>query len=107
MYGDTYDQCLENLGLVLERCEENNLVLNWENCHFMVTHGIVLGHIISGKGIEVDPSKVELIQKLPAPQNVRDVRSFIGHANFYRHFIQSFNAISRPLCALLAKDAPF
>ena len=107
VYGDTYDQCLGNLGSVLKRCEESNLVLNWEKCHFMVTHGIVLGHIISGKGIEVDPSKVELIQKLPAPRTVRDVRSFLGHAGFYRRFIQSFSAISRPLCALLAKDAPF
>ena len=61
VYRDTYDQCLGNLGLVLKRCEESNLVLNWEKCHFMVTHGIVLGHIISGKGIEVNPSKVELI----------------------------------------------
>ncbi|GFS44395.1 hypothetical protein Acr_00g0090080 [Actinidia rufa] len=107
VYGNTYDQCLENLRLVLKRCEESNLVLNWEKCHFMVTQGIVLGHIISGKGIEVDPAKVELIQKLHAPWNVRDVRSFLGHAGFYRRFIQSFSAISRPLCALLAKDAPF
>ena len=107
VYGDTFDQCLVNLALVLEICEKSNLVLNWEKCHFMVTHGIVLGHIIFGKGIKVNPSKVELIQKLPAPQNMRDVRSFLGHAGFYRYFIQSFSAISRPLCSLLEKDEPF
>lgn len=107
VYGDTYNKCLENLRSVLKRCEESNLVLNSKKCHFMVTHGIVLDHIISEKGIKVDPAKVELIQKLPALRNVRDMRSFLGHANFYRHFIQSFSAISKPLCALLAKDTPF
>ena len=48
------DDCLDNLGKVLARCEEKNLVLNWEKCHFMVSSGIVLGHIVSSKGIEVD-----------------------------------------------------
>ncbi|GFS40555.1 hypothetical protein Acr_00g0069290 [Actinidia rufa] len=76
VYGNTCDQYLENLGSMVKRCEESNLVSNWEKCHFMVTQGIVLDHIISGKGIEVDPAKVELIQKLPAPRNVRDVSDF-------------------------------
>ena len=61
VYGDTYESCLEHLERVLERCEESHLVLNWEKCHFMVTQGIVLGHIVSSKGIEVDKAKVELI----------------------------------------------
>ena len=51
VFGDGFDNCLKNLGLVLKRCEETNLVLNWEKCYFMVTHGIVLGHVISLKGI--------------------------------------------------------
>uniref|UniRef100_A0A2N9GGE5 Reverse transcriptase/retrotransposon-derived protein RNase H-like domain-containing protein n=1 Tax=Fagus sylvatica TaxID=28930 RepID=A0A2N9GGE5_FAGSY len=94
-------------GKVLARCEEKNLVLNWEKCHFMVTSGIVLGHIVSSRGIEVDKSKIELISKLPTPKTVKDVRSFLGHAGFYRRFIQGFSFISRPLCSLLLKDAPF
>ena len=49
----------------MHMCIENNLVLNWENCHFMVNQGIVLGHIISNKGIEVDKAKIEMISKLP------------------------------------------
>ena len=61
VYGDTYDSCLEYLERVLERCKESHLVLNWEKCHFMVTKGIVLGHIISSKRIEVDNVKIELI----------------------------------------------
>ena len=82
-------------------------MLNWEKCHFMVTQGIVLGHIVSKDGIEVDKAKVELISNLPTPKCVRDIRSFLGHAGFYRRFIKDFSAIARPLCALLAKDVPF
>ncbi|RVW76346.1 Retrovirus-related Pol polyprotein from transposon 17.6 [Vitis vinifera] len=69
--------------------------------------GIVLGHIISEKGIEVDKAKVELIAKLPSPTTVKGVRQFLGHAGFYRRFIQDFSKLSRPLCELLAKDAKF
>ncbi|RVW88435.1 Retrovirus-related Pol polyprotein from transposon 297 [Vitis vinifera] len=88
VYGGTYEECLVNLEAVLHRCIEKNLVLNWEKCHFMVRQGIVLGHIISEKGIEVDKAKVELIVKLPSPTTVKGVRQFLGHAGFYRRFIK-------------------
>ena len=107
VFGDSFDDCLSNLQKVLIRCEEKNLVLNWEKCHFMVTTGIVLGHIVSSKGIEVDKSKIELISNLPPPSSVKQVRSFLGHAGFYRRFIKDFSTISKPMCNLLAKDAPF
>ncbi|RVW23115.1 Retrovirus-related Pol polyprotein from transposon opus [Vitis vinifera] len=68
---------------------------------------IVLGHIISKKGIEVDKAKVELIVKLPPPTNVKGIRQFLGHAGFYRRFIKDFSKISKPLCELLVKDAKF
>uniref|UniRef100_A0A2N9HVI2 Integrase catalytic domain-containing protein n=1 Tax=Fagus sylvatica TaxID=28930 RepID=A0A2N9HVI2_FAGSY len=90
-----------------EMCVEKGLVLNWEKCHFMVTSGIVLGHVVSSKGIEVDKAKVDLILNLPTPKTVRDVRSFLGHAGFYRRFIKDFSAISRPLCNLLLKESTF
>ena len=73
----------------------------------MVTQWIVLGHIVSKKGIEVDKAKVELISNLPTPKCVRDIRSFLGHAGFYRRFIKDFSAIASPLCNLLSKDVPF
>ncbi|XP_062025882.1 uncharacterized protein LOC133742218 [Rosa rugosa] len=107
VFGKDFDTCLENLGLILERCVETNLVLNWEKCHFMVTQGIVLGHIISARGIEVDKAKVDLVRHLPSPTTVREVRSFLGHAGFYRRFIKDFSKVARPMCALLQKDVPF
>ncbi|RVW61911.1 Retrovirus-related Pol polyprotein from transposon 297 [Vitis vinifera] len=88
VYGGTFEECLVNLEAVLHRCIEKDLVLNWEKCHFMVRQGIVLGHIISEKGIEVDKAKVELIVKLPSPTTVKGVRQFLGHAGFYRRFIK-------------------
>ncbi|RVW98145.1 Retrovirus-related Pol polyprotein from transposon opus [Vitis vinifera] len=69
--------------------------------------GIVLGHVISRKGIEVDKAKIEIIVNLPPPTNVKEVRQFLGHAGFYRRFIKDFSKLARPMCALLAKDAKF
>ncbi|RVW27640.1 Retrovirus-related Pol polyprotein from transposon 17.6 [Vitis vinifera] len=107
VYGGTFEECLINLEAVLNRCIEKDLVLNYEKCHFMVRQGIVLGHIISEKGIEVDKAKVELIVKLSSPTTVKGVRQFLGHVGFYRRFIQDFSKLSKPLCELLAKDAKF
>ncbi|XP_071902644.1 uncharacterized protein [Coffea arabica] len=65
--------------LILQRCEETNLVLNWEKCHFMVCEGIVLGHKISSEGIDVDQAKIEVIERMPPPINVKGIHSFLGH----------------------------
>ncbi|KAL6321150.1 hypothetical protein AAG906_012922 [Vitis piasezkii] len=107
IYGNTFEECLVNLEAVLNKCIEKDLVLNWEKCHFMVQQGIVLGHIISERGIEVDKAKVELIFKLPSPTTIKGVRQFLGHVGFYRRFIKDFSKLSKPLCELLAKDAKF
>ncbi|GJU40471.1 reverse transcriptase domain-containing protein [Tanacetum coccineum] len=92
---------------MLKRCEDTNLSLNWEKSHFMVKEGIVLGHKISKSGLEVDRAKVEVIAKLPHPTSVKGVRSFLGHAGFYRRFIQDFSKIARPMTHLLEKETPF
>nr|GEY38045.1 reverse transcriptase domain-containing protein [Tanacetum cinerariifolium] len=78
-----------------------------EKSHFMVKEGIVLGHKISKKGIEVDKAKIEVISKLPHPTTVKGIRSFLGHAGFYRRFIKDFSKISRPMTHLLEKNSPF
>ncbi|KAG9458839.1 hypothetical protein H6P81_003347 [Aristolochia fimbriata] len=107
IYGLTFETCLQHLELVLKRCEEKNLVLNWEKCHFMVREGIVLGHKISEKGIEVDKAKIEVIKKLPPPTSVKGIRSFLGHVGFYKRFIKDFSKVAKPLSNLLLKDVKF
>ena len=84
VFGDSYEGCLENLRRVLERCQEKNLVLNWEKCHFMVTQGIFLGHIVSREEIEVDKEKIKLISNLPT----LSVSRIYGHSYVMRDFIE-------------------
>ena len=107
VFGPSFEGCQSNLERVLQRCEESNLVLNWEKCHFMVQERIVLGHKISVRGIEVDKAKIDAIEKLPPPMNVKGVRSFLGHAGFYRRFIKDFSKVAKPLSNLLNKDVAF
>ena len=83
------------------RCEETNLVLNWEKCHFMVQEGIVLGHRISARVIEVNRAKIEAIEKLPPPSSVKGIKRFLGHTGFYRRFIKDFSQIAKLLSKLL------
>ena len=107
MYGSSFEKCLHNLETVLQRCKNKNLALNWEKFHFMVTEGIVLGHMIFATGLEVDQAKVSIIRNLMPPTTVKGIRSFLGHAEFYRRFIRDFSKIARPLCRLLEKDSKF
>ena len=96
----TFQRCImaimaifSNLDRVLQRCEDTSLVLNWEKCHFMVNEGIVLGNKISARGIEVDEAKVDAIEKMPCPKDIKGIRSFLGHVGFYRRFIKDFSKI--------------
>jgi hypothetical protein len=107
VYGKTFVDCLANLDKVLERCAEVDLLLNWEKCHFMVKQGIVLGHVISEREIEVDKARVKTVEQLPPPTDVKSLRSFLGHAGFYRRFIKDFSKITKPLTNLLQKDVAF
>nr|GEY33183.1 reverse transcriptase domain-containing protein [Tanacetum cinerariifolium] len=78
-----------------------------EKCHFMVKEGIVLGHKVSSARLEVDKAKIDVISKLPPPANIKGIRSFLGHADFYQRLIKHFSKIARPLTKLLEKDTPF
>ena len=105
--GKSFDNYLENLRQTLIRCEETDLVLNWEKCHFMVNEGIVLGHQISKRRIEVDRAKIKTIEKLLPPSSVKGIRRFLGHVGFYRRFIKDFSKIAKQLSNLLVQGAPF
>nr|GEW59584.1 reverse transcriptase domain-containing protein [Tanacetum cinerariifolium] len=107
IFRSSFENCLSRLDKMLQRCEDTNLSLNWEKSHFMVKEGIVLGHKISKNGIEVDRAKVDVISKLPHPTTIKGVQSFLGHAGFYRRFIQDFSKISRPMTHLLEKNSSF
>nr|GEZ74923.1 putative reverse transcriptase domain-containing protein [Tanacetum cinerariifolium] len=107
VFGNSFGTCLSHLEKMLQQCEDTNLYPNWEKSHFMVKEGIVLGHNISKNRIEVDKAKVVVIAKLPDPTTVKGIRSFLGHAGFYRQFIQDFSKIARPMTCLLEKDTLF
>jgi hypothetical protein len=107
IYDKTFEDCLANLDKVLKWCQMANHVLIWKKCHFMVWEEIILGNKILEKGIEVDKEKIEVIEQLPPPSNVKGIHSFLGHAWFYQRFIQNFSQIAQPLTHLLAKDALF
>nr|GFB33562.1 transposon Ty3-I Gag-Pol polyprotein [Tanacetum cinerariifolium] len=107
VFGNSFSTCLTNLENMLKRYEDTKLALNWEKSHFMVKEGIVLGHKISNKGIEVNKAKIEVISKLPHPTTIKGIRSFLRHAGFYRRFIKDFSKISRPMTHLLEKNSLF
>ena len=91
IYDSSFDVNLINLSRVLKRYEKSNLILNWEKCHFMIHERVALGHRILEKGIEVDKVKIEIIERLPPPNSVRDIRNFFRHVGFYRRFIKDFS----------------
>ena len=107
VFGDDFDSCLAHLTKILEVCVRKRLIMSWEKSHFMVQEGVVLGHLVSSKGLEVDKAKIEVIQNLPLPTTLRDLRSFLGHVGFYRRFIRDFAKVSKPLTTLLCKDKVF
>ena len=90
VYGSGFEDCLRNLETVFQRCQDKNLALKWEKCHFMVTEGIVLGYKISAAILEVDQAKIAVIKTLMPPTTVKGIRSFLGHTGFYKRVIKIF-----------------
>ena len=78
-----------------------------EKCEFLKKLGVVLGHSISQVGIQVDPNKITIIKRVPAPQKQKDVRSLLGLDGYYRRFIKDFSKMASPLFGLLAKYSEF
>ena len=103
-YGCEFEEALKNLEKVLTRCEQTQLSLSTEKCHMMMSEGVLLGKFISIDGIQVDPSKIRVIENILAPRTQKEVCSFLGHAGYYRRFIEIFSKLASTLFTLLMKD---
>ena len=97
----------EHLRLVLQRLRENQLYAKLSKCEFWLKEVSFLGHVISEGGVSVDPGKVKDVLEWEAPQNVSEIRSFLGMAGYYRRFIEGFSKIARPMTKLLEKGSRF
>ena len=107
IFSKTEEEHAEHLRIVLQRLRDHRLYAKFSKCEFWLKKVSFLGHILYEDGIEVDPSKVEDVLNWAQPQNVKEVRGFLGLAGYYRRFIENFSKISKPLTELLKKDVPF
>ena len=95
IFSSTPEEHLERLRLVFERLRAHNLKINPDKCDFLRMKVQFLGHIVSKDGLEVDPSKIEAVQKFPVPRSQIEVKSFLGLASYYRRFVPKFAEIAR------------
>jgi len=104
IYSENEQDHAEHLRIVLTRLQEHQLYAKFSKCEFWLKKVPFLGHILSEEGIAVDPSKVQKVMDWKAPTSVLEVRSFLGLAGYYHHFIPDFSKIAKPMTSLLQKD---
>ena len=107
VYGNTIEEHARRLGHVLERFERANLKLQPGKCVFAQPQVEYLGYIVSREGIRASPDKTQAVRNFPVPRNVKEVRSFLGLASFYRRLVPNIAQIAKPMTGLLRKDARF
>ena len=105
--GKTEEDALQNLRKVFQRFKEANLKLKAAKCHLFQKEVVFLGHVVSEEGLRCDPSKIESVKDWPRPENVTEVRSFLGLASYYRKFIPNFAEKAVPLTQLTKKNQPY
>ncbi|GET58360.1 hypothetical protein GLOIN_2v1765994 [Rhizophagus irregularis DAOM 181602=DAOM 197198] len=107
IYSENFEDHLKHIKLVLEKLKEASLILKLKKCIFGKTEIEFLGHVVGKNGLKPSPGKVEKIQKLTAPINIKGVRSILGLCTYYRKFIKDFSKIVKPITSLLRKDEKF
>jgi hypothetical protein len=107
VYSRSEEEHEEHLHLVLQKLQDHRLYAKLSKCEFWLKQVAFLGHIISKRGISVDPSKIQDILSWNAPTSVSDIRSFLGLVGYYRRFIEGFSKITKPMTELLEKDKKF
>jgi len=107
VYGNTIEEHARRLGHVLERFDRTNLKLQPGKCVFAQPQVEYLGYIFSREGIRASPDKTNAVRNFPVPRNVKEVRSFLGLASFYRRLVPNFAQIAKPMTGLLRKDTRF
>ena len=107
MYSKTEEEHAENLRLVLTKLRDHRLYAKFSKCEFWLKELIFLGHVVSAAGVAMIPDKIQAILDWPTPKSVKDIRSFLGLAGYYRRFIEGFSKIAKALTDLLKKDKKF
>jgi hypothetical protein len=107
IFSKSAEEHAQRLANVLQRFENANLQLQPEKCVFAQPEVQYLGHVISREGIRASPEKVKAVQDYPVPRTVKEVRSFLGLASFYRRLVPKFSEIAKPLTELTRKDQKF
>ncbi|KAJ3684443.1 hypothetical protein LUZ61_013607 [Rhynchospora tenuis] len=107
IYSRSVEEHAKHLRTVLNRLRDRKLYGKFSKCEFWLEKVAFLGHVISGEGVAVDPSKVQAVTEWSQPKSVREVRSFLGLAGYYRRFVAGFSQIAKPLTELLHKDVKF
>ena len=107
VYSTNHYEHVDHLKKVLDILREKKLFAKLKKCEFWLKKVSFLGHVVSGEGIEVDPSKIEAVVKWERPTNFHEIRSFLGLASYYRRFVKGFSTLSGPLTALTKKNVRY
>ena len=107
VYSASIEEHEQHLRVVLEKLRQHQLYAKFSKCEFWLEEVTFLGHVLTAKGVAIDPSKIDTIQKWEQPLNVTDIQSFLGLAGYYRRFIENFSKIAKPMTNLLKKTNGF